>query len=148
MKRGGLETAVLLSIFLYRQTLWLFPRRFAADFGQEMVDTFGELLRDAAAGGWLSMMGAALREDRGGLLLLLREHWSNLREKRGGDVMRVVDGPYNGFAKAQKDRGDGPGSWPAGVAAMLPLIWPAFGLLTPLLTWLLANVELVPISRV
>jgi hypothetical protein len=81
-----------LVVLFYRLLLYLYPRRFQAEFGREMAAVFAAGLAEAREVGWSRMAAVCLRELRDLPVSVAREHWRHLT-MRSGTMTKEIENP-------------------------------------------------------
>ncbi len=103
-------------IRVYAALLRLYPRRFRAEFGDEMQRVFAHAVNDAARRGLVALVMVCVREAWELPPALAREHWSSFREE---GKMSAIPGTPEAAARQDVRSSD---SWPAALATALPFL--------------------------
>jgi hypothetical protein len=74
---------------LYALLQRLYPRRFRAEFADEMLAVFAAAVMEAAAHGSAAVALVCWRELRDWPIALSREHWADLKQEERGKHRRV-----------------------------------------------------------
>ncbi len=130
-------------IRLYALVLRLFPSHFYAEFGEEMTAVFTQALIESKENSPWVLVSISWRELRDLPLALLREHLLKPREKT---TMAQFIQQLSNLEDTADAGQDGPATRWDIVLALIPFLWPALGLLTPLLAaifgrWIPANTQ-------
>ncbi len=119
---------IRLLTHLYALLLRLYPRRFRAEFGEEMHAVFAEAVREAAGRDAASLIKVCLQEIKDFPMSLLHEYWHTLKTKGIG------------LAEART-----PGSWWAAILAGLPHLLYALMIYAPVMIYELRTYGLAEI---
>jgi hypothetical protein len=111
----------------------LYPWGFRAEFAAEMRKVFAEAVGTADKRGWLSLTAVCLREIGDLPPALMREYWSEFRNRGLEGLMPALDGAMNAS-------GNGPGTWLEAILAGLPHLLYALAMELPPLLWVLFDV--------
>lgn len=103
---------------LYARLLWLYPRRFRAEFAEEMQAVFAEAIADAAGRDTASLIKVCLQEIKDFPMNLLLEYWHALKTKGIGADEKIL-----------------PGSWWAATLAGLPHLLYALMIYAPVMIY-------------
>lgn len=83
---------IVVLLWLYRLSLRSYPRTFRAQFGDELVEVFGELLARRAGEGRWRLLATGFQELYHLPLVLLRLHWRAWHQCHSGRLfLRVAD---------------------------------------------------------
>ncbi|MCP4426459.1 MAG: hypothetical protein GY803_18350 [Chloroflexi bacterium] len=137
------QKAVSLLVRFYTWLLRLYPASFRDAFGEEMTAVFAQSLLKAKENGFWTAVIVSWRELRDFPLAIFREHLSKPGEKTAMTKFIKQSGNLEEATNAGQD---GPAARWETVLALFPFLWPALGLLTPLLAaiverWLPANTD-------
>ncbi len=115
--------SILLLTRLYALLLRLYPRRFRAEFAEEMLAVFAAAVMEAAAHGSATVALVCWRELRDWPTALSREHWADLKKKKNEANMSASTERFNTPEGHAVRAG---GAWPEALLGALPFL--AFGL--------------------
>lgn len=111
----------------------LYPRSFRAEFEEEIRAVFAQALVEAAGRGWTALVTVCLRESGDLPPVLLREYWSEFRNRGLERLMSALNGATNAS-------GSEPGTWLEIIFAGLPNLLYALALQLPSLLCILFSV--------
>ena len=108
---------------LYALVLRLYPRRFRAEFGEEMRAVFEDSVAEAVERGGWALVAVCWRELRDWPMALSREHWADLKNKKNEADMSASTERFNTPEGHEARAG---GARPEALMGALPFL--AFGL--------------------
>lgn len=115
---------------VYAHLLHLYPPSFREEFGAEMQSVFVETLLEATGRGLVPLLAVCLREIGDLPPVLLREYWSEFRNRGLEGLMSALNGATN-------VPGSEPGTWLETIFAGLPHLLYALAMELPSLLWAL-----------